>query len=99
MQGTSTVKFNDKTATASKWSDTSISATVPMGASTGNIVVTVGTQVSNGVNFTVTVVQTTVSVSPKRAGLTVTQSLPVTATTNDRAGVKWNATGGSFSAH
>jgi hypothetical protein len=96
-QGTSMVKFNATTATASKWSDTSITATVPIGTSTGNIVVTVGTQVSNGVNFTVMVVQPSVSVSPKRAGLTVTQSLPVTATTNDPAGVKWNATGGSFS--
>jgi putative Ig domain-containing protein len=38
----------------------------------------------------------TVSVSPKRAGLTVTQTLPVTATTNDGAGVNWTATGGSF---
>src|SRR5215831_2641638 len=38
----------------------------------------------------------TVSVSPKRVGLTVTQTLPVTATTNDGAGVNWTATGGSF---
>jgi Putative Ig domain len=40
----------------------------------------------------------TVSVSPKRAGLSVTQGLSVTATTNDSAGVKWTATGGSFSS-
>ncbi len=39
----------------------------------------------------------TVSISPKRAGLTVTQGLPVTATTNDGAGVNWTATGGNFS--
>src|SRR5208337_2286151 len=36
--------------------------------------------------------------SPKRAGLTVTQALSVTATTNDSAGVSWSASGGSFSA-
>ncbi len=40
----------------------------------------------------------TVSISPKRAGLTITQGLSVTATTNDSAGVNWNATGGSFSS-
>ena len=38
----------------------------------------------------------TVSVSPNRAGLTVTQTLPVTATTNDGAGVNWTASGGSI---
>ena len=40
----------------------------------------------------------TVSISPKRAGLTVTQGLSVTATTNDGAGVNWTATGGNFSS-
>ena len=39
----------------------------------------------------------TVSISPKRAGVTVTQGLSVTATTNDGAGVNWTATGGNFS--
>jgi len=41
----------------------------------------------------------TVAVSPSRAGLTVTQTLPVSATTNDSAGVTWSvspAAGGSF---
>jgi Putative Ig domain len=42
----------------------------------------------------------TLSISPARAGLTVTQTLPVTATTNDYAGVTWSVSpaGGSFSA-
>jgi hypothetical protein len=42
----------------------------------------------------------TVSVSPQQTGLTVTQTLPVTATTNDYAGVSWSVSpaGGSFSA-
>jgi hypothetical protein len=38
------------------------------------------------------------SISPKRAGLTITQSLSVTATTNDYAGVNWTATAGGFSS-
>src|SRR2546427_1309109 len=40
----------------------------------------------------------TVVVSPARAGLTVTQAVSVSATTNDNAGVSWsvNPAGGSF---
>ena len=97
-QGASTVKFNGTTATTTAWSATSITATVPTGATTGNVVVTVNGQASNGVSFTVTSGSITVSISPKRAGLTVTQTLAVTATTNDGAGVTWTATGGSFSS-
>ena len=97
-QGTSTVKFNGTTATTTAWGATSITATVPTGATTGNVVVTVSGQASNGVSFTVTSGSITVSISPKRAGLTVTQTLAVTATTNDGAGVTWTATGGSFSS-
>jgi hypothetical protein len=51
-QGSSTVKFNGTTATASSWSATSIVAPVPVGATTGNVVVTVGGAASNGVSFT-----------------------------------------------
>ena len=92
------VTFNGVTATPTSWSATSITVTVPAGATTGNVVVTVGGQASNGVTFTVGSQTITVSVSPLRAGLTVTQTLSVTATTNDSAGVMWSATGGSFSA-
>src|SRR5437660_3763853 len=54
-QGTSTVKFNGTSATPTSWSATSISAAVPSGATTGNVVVTVGGVASNGVSFAVTV--------------------------------------------
>ena len=54
-QGTSTVKFNGITATPTSWGAASITATVPAGATTGNVVVTVGGAASNGVSFTVTV--------------------------------------------
>jgi len=53
-QGTSTVKFNGTAAAATSWSTTSIGVTVPAGATTGNVVVTVGGVASNGVSFTVT---------------------------------------------
>jgi hypothetical protein len=52
-QGTSTVTFNGTSATPTSWSATSIAAPVPAGATTGNVVVTVGGLASNGVNFTV----------------------------------------------
>jgi IPT/TIG domain len=53
-QGASTVTFNGTAATPTKWSATSITVPVPAGATTGNVVVTVGGDVSNGVMFTVT---------------------------------------------
>jgi IPT/TIG domain len=53
-QGTSTITFNGTVATPTSWSATSIVAPVPAGATTGNVVVTVGGQASNGSSFTVT---------------------------------------------
>ena len=53
-QGGSTVTFNNgQLATATAWSDTSITVTVPNSAVTGNVTVTVGGNTSPGVNFTV----------------------------------------------
>jgi concanavalin A-like lectin/glucanase superfamily protein/galactose oxidase-like protein/Big-like domain-containing protein/IPT/TIG domain-containing protein len=53
-QGASTVKFNGTAAAPSSWSDTSIAVSVPNGATSGNVVVTVGGTASNGFGFTVT---------------------------------------------
>jgi putative Ig domain-containing protein len=39
----------------------------------------------------------TVSISPKRGGLTITQSMSLTASTNDPQGVTWTASAGTFS--
>ena len=52
-QGTSTVTFNGTPATATSWNASTITATVPSGATTGNVVVTVGGASSAGVTFTV----------------------------------------------
>jgi len=68
-QGTSTLKFNGTAAAATSWSAASITAAVPSGATTGNVVVTVGGAASNGVSFTVQA-DTTPPTVP--AGLTVT---------------------------
>jgi hypothetical protein len=53
-QNASTVTFNGVQASATNWSDTSVTAIVPSTASTGNVVVTVNGTASNGVLFTVT---------------------------------------------
>src|SRR5258706_11786309 len=52
-QGSSTVQFNGTVATPTSWSATSIVVSVPTGATTGNVVVTVASLASNGVSFTV----------------------------------------------
>jgi len=54
IQGTSTVTFNGTAATPTSWSNTNIAAPVPTGATTGNVVVSIGGVASNGVAFTVT---------------------------------------------
>ncbi len=57
---------------------------------------------TKSVNLTLTIAAAgnlTVTISPKRAGLTVTQTLSLTATTNDVAGVNWSAAGASCSGN
>ena len=53
-QGTSTVTFNGKASSPSRWSDRKIRVPVPAGGATGLVVVTVDGKMSNGVEFTVT---------------------------------------------
>jgi len=78
-QGASTVSFNGVAAgAASGWGDTSITVTVPSGASTGNVVVTVGGAASAGVPFTVIPSPTITSIwpafGPVGTGVTITGS-------------------------
>src|SRR5262249_1437818 len=54
-QSTSTVAYNGTLGTPTAWGASSITVPVPSGATTGNVVVTVGGQASNGVSFAVTV--------------------------------------------
>src|SRR5947207_9490387 len=49
-----TVTFNGTAAATTSWSATSIVTSVPAGAATGNVEVTMGGIASNGVTFTVT---------------------------------------------
>jgi hypothetical protein len=63
-KGTSTVTFNGTSATPTSWSATSIVVPVPSGATTGNVVVTVGGLASSGVLYTVPGPPSLTSVSP-----------------------------------
>jgi hypothetical protein len=63
-QGTSTVMFNGTTATPTTWANASIKVPVPVGATTGNIVVTVNGVASNGVSFTVLPTPSITSLTP-----------------------------------
>lgn len=85
-QGTSTVTFNGTTATVTSWGPTSISVTVPAGATSGNVVVTVGGVASNGLPFAVGSLPLISSLS-EPAG-TVGSSLTIT-------GVNFGATQGT----
>jgi len=63
-QGSGTVKFNGTTATVTSWSATSIVATVPTGATTGNVVVNASGVNTSGVSFTVLATPTVTGVTP-----------------------------------
>jgi YD repeat-containing protein len=67
-QGTSTVTFNGRPATTTLWSDNTIYVSVPTGATSGNVVATVGGIASNSIPFTVTAPATITSVAPTFGG-------------------------------
>jgi IPT/TIG domain/Bacterial Ig-like domain (group 2) len=94
-QGSSTVKFNGTAATATNWSATSITVTVPSGATTGNVVVTVGGVASNGMSFTVTGAAPTITTLSPNTGA-VGSTVVITGTnfgaTQGTSTVKFNGT-------
>ena len=95
-QGTSTVKFNGTVTTPTSWSATSIVAPVPAGATTGNVVVTVGGLASNGVNFTVSAAPapsiTSLNPTSGLAGASVTITGANFGATQGTSTVKFNGT-------
>ena len=78
-QGSSTVTFNGMAATPTAWSATAIGVAVPTGATTGNVVVTVGGTASSGVPFTVYPIPSITSLSTSSA----TIGAPITITGNN----------------
>jgi hypothetical protein len=73
-QGASTVTFNAIAAIPTSWSATSIVVSVPAGATTGNVVITVNNVSSAGAAFTVLPTPSISSLSPSSAAV----SAPVT---------------------
>ena len=64
-QGSSTVTFNGAPATTfGNWTDSAITVTVPPGATSGSVIVTVNGIPSNGVSFTVVAAPSITGVSP-----------------------------------
>lgn len=99
-QASSTVTFNGTNAPLNpnvvypagpldSWSDSSITLRVPSGATTGNVVVTVGGAASNGVLFTVTPPPSITSLSPTSGpvGTSVTVNGANFGTTSQAGGV------------
>ncbi len=94
-QGASTVTFNGTAAAAaSAWSTTSITVLVPVGATTGNVIVTVGAQVSNGSPFTVVLPPSITSLSQTSgpAGTSITITGTNFGATQGTSTVKFNGT-------
>src|SRR5262249_24627256 len=94
-QGTSTVTFNGTLATPTSWVDAAISVPVPNGAATGNVVVTVGGNPSNGVTFTVPPNITGLRPSSGPVATSVTISGSSFGTTQGASTVAFNGTAGT----
>jgi hypothetical protein len=94
IQDTSTVTFNGIAATPTSWSTTSIVVPVPTGATSGNVVVTIGGLATNGVAFTVVSPTSITTLSPTSGA--VGASVTITGTnfgsTQGTSTVKFNAT-------
>jgi len=71
-QGGRIVTFNGVSATITSWSTTQITAIVPPGATTGNVIVSMGQKDSNAVLFTVTPSISSLSPTFGSAGMSVT---------------------------
>jgi len=82
-QGGSTVKFNGIVATPSTWGNAAITAPVPNGATTGNVLVTVAGISSNALPFTVTPPPPPPPPVASFAGIPLMGSTPLTVTFTD----------------
>jgi len=98
IQGNSVVTFNGKAAVPTAWSATSITASVPAGASAGSVVVTVGGVASNGVNFSVTPNLSSINPTNGAAGTPVTLSGTSFGATQGTSTVTFNGTTGTPTA-
>ena len=93
-QGSGTVKFNGTAATVTSWSSTSITVTVPSGATTGNVVVFASGVNSNGKSFTVVSAPsiTSLSITSGAVGATVVITGTNFGSSQGSGTVKFNGT-------
>ncbi len=93
-QGSSTVSFNGTlAAAATTWTSTGIVVTVPIGATSGNVVVTVGGVASVGVPFAVTIPAPTISlITPNTGGIGTSVTIVGTNFGTAKGSVSFNGT-------
>jgi hypothetical protein len=90
-QGASTVTFNGVTAgAATNWTNNSITAIVPFGATTGSVIVTVGGLASNPVSFTIPTCPPPIGDTPGGS--------QYSSTWTDNSGNLWLLTGVGFTS-
>jgi len=90
-QDNSTVAFNGIVVPSiANWSGTSITATVPTGATAGNVVVTLGSVASNGVPFTVA--PNIISMSPTSGAIGTSVTITGTSFGSSQGTVTFNGT-------
>ncbi|MGA1984621.1 MAG: IPT/TIG domain-containing protein [Candidatus Sulfotelmatobacter sp.] len=92
-QGTSTVKFN-----TTSWSATSIVAIVPIGATTGGVVVTVGGTASNSKTFTVVAAPSITSLSLTSGAVGAAVTITGTSFTSTKGTVTFNGVSASITS-
>ena len=81
-QGASTITFNGTVAAPTNWSATAIVVSVPVGATTGSVLVTVSGLASNGITFTVTAPASSISRTGSCSAATPSCTLSAAATGN-----------------
>jgi hypothetical protein len=95
-QGTSTVKFNGTPVTTiTSWGATSITANVPTGATTGNVVVHASGVDSNGSAFTVVPAPSITSLSPTSGAVGTSVTITGTNFGTTQGTVAFNGTAGA----
>ena len=94
IQGTSTVTFNGTSAVPTTWTNTGVVVPIPVGATTGNVVVTVNGLSSNGAPFTVNSISVSVSPSAVTLGTGAQQIFSATLQNDSLGnGVTWSLSG------
>ena len=99
LTGAASVRFNGTTATFTVNSGTRITATVPAGAATGNVVVTTVAGASNGLPFMVTIPAPIISSLSPTSGLVGTTVVIIGTSFMGATAVSFNGTAATFTVN